>query len=1017
MYSELLEEKSRTMKKYNFGLLIAMILAFSACTLAATFMVNNTGDTLDAAPGDGICADSSSQCTLRAAIGEANALAGADTINVPAGTYTISLVAALEDANAGGDFDITQDLTIIGAGQGSTIVQAAVAPNTATERVFHNVTTGVTLTLQKMTVQNGRLTGTAGTNSRGGGIRSDGILNLSFVTVQNNTAAQVAGGIYSGGTLVNMHFVTATGNTCTNTTTCFGGGYASLTGTLNIDSGTFTGNTSTATTAANSGVGAGLYAQDTNTTINNSVFNNNTGNGATTGGSNGTGLRFNSSVNQTVVILNTTVSNNVGTLTAGSTHSGVGIAFNISAGTQTVTMTNVTVSGNTGSNSGAGISVSGNNSTSTLNNCNVTSNILSSAAVNNFGGGISLIGNSTMTINSGNVNNNQSIASGSFAGLAGAIYNQGGNLILNNTNVTGNSATFHSGIRTLAATTNATTTLNNSTVNNNTSGEGSGVVNIAGTGLTTTTNINNTTISGNTSTGPAGGIEQFGTAGTAVTNINNSTIAGNTANSDNTGATDNGGGVFQGFGTINIKNSLVADNVVGTGSAGPDCSGTVTSADYNLIENTSGCAVAGVTTNNIVGVDPSLAPLAFNGGLIRTQALNVSSAAINAGDPTNCQTIAAVAVANDERGLPRSQGGARCDIGAFERGGFVWTAAAPPPLTRGGEAIMTPTDWNDPANWAGGVVPGSNDYAIFGAANTNNVTVSSPVNVKGIIYGSGYNGTMTLNANLTVSESMQMNGNNIVVNGANNLIIGSAGTLSRTSGFVTGNLRKDFIANGSFTFPVGVSTYYIPATINVTGGTGSFTVKPNLGFLLDTSNFQSLFANWTLTPSGITSADVTFNYPDTLYHPNAVEANFQFARRSGVVTTFIPPTTFNTTTNVFTLNGVTTFSDWGLGVAGATAANGTIGGRVLNAQGQGIKNVSVVLTGGNLVEPIYAVTGTLGYYQFPDVPVGTAYVVSISSKRFTFSEPVRLINLNDSLYDADFIADAIAERGVAAKDQ
>src|SRR5690606_38888623 len=56
---------------------------------AATFTVNNTADAPDANPGDGICATASGVCTLRAALQEANAAAGADTINVPAGTYTL----------------------------------------------------------------------------------------------------------------------------------------------------------------------------------------------------------------------------------------------------------------------------------------------------------------------------------------------------------------------------------------------------------------------------------------------------------------------------------------------------------------------------------------------------------------------------------------------------------------------------------------------------------------------------------------------------------------------------------------------------------------------------------------------------------------------------------------------------------------------------------------------------------------------------------------------------------------
>jgi hypothetical protein len=48
---------------------------------AATFTVDDTGDTPDAFPGDGICRDVGGRCTLRAAVMEANATAGVDLID------------------------------------------------------------------------------------------------------------------------------------------------------------------------------------------------------------------------------------------------------------------------------------------------------------------------------------------------------------------------------------------------------------------------------------------------------------------------------------------------------------------------------------------------------------------------------------------------------------------------------------------------------------------------------------------------------------------------------------------------------------------------------------------------------------------------------------------------------------------------------------------------------------------------------------------------------------------------
>lgn len=89
-------------------------LAIAPKASAATFNVNTTADTVDAVAGNGLCADSGGVCSLRAAIEEANALAGADTINVVAGTYTLgsNLPAYTQVA----------DLSIIGANAASTII-------------------------------------------------------------------------------------------------------------------------------------------------------------------------------------------------------------------------------------------------------------------------------------------------------------------------------------------------------------------------------------------------------------------------------------------------------------------------------------------------------------------------------------------------------------------------------------------------------------------------------------------------------------------------------------------------------------------------------------------------------------------------------------------------------------------------------------------------------------------------------------------------------------------------------
>src|SRR5690606_24916998 len=93
-------------------------------TLLTTFTVNSFVDRVDANPGNGSSDDGVGNSTLRAAIMESNARFGQDTIVLPAGTFKLTLGGVDEDGAATGDLDITDDLTIVGAGAGQTIIDA-----------------------------------------------------------------------------------------------------------------------------------------------------------------------------------------------------------------------------------------------------------------------------------------------------------------------------------------------------------------------------------------------------------------------------------------------------------------------------------------------------------------------------------------------------------------------------------------------------------------------------------------------------------------------------------------------------------------------------------------------------------------------------------------------------------------------------------------------------------------------------------------------------------------------------
>jgi hypothetical protein len=96
---------------------------------------------------------------------------------------------------------------------------------------------------------------------------------------------------------------------------------------------------------------------------------------------------------------------------------------------------------------------------------------------------------------------------------------------------------------------------------------------------------------------------------------------------------------------------------------------------------------------------------------------------------------------------------------------------------------------------------------------------------------------------------------------------------------------------------------------------------------------------------------------------------------------------------------------WTATVFTPTAASVNLGGRVLTANGSGIRNVSVVLTmpDGNVRT---TASTTFGYYHFENIPSGQTYILTANSKRFVFANPTQVITLFDERGDVDFITDS-----------
>lgn len=257
------------------SVLSAFLFAFSVQTFAVDFTVNLITDQHDANLGDGVCdidlATVGEQCSLRAAVEQANSLGSNDRVffNLPANS-TITLTT-----DNGGEITMSNSgtLEIVGTGANNLTINGGAGTN----RIFYTLATA---TISGITLTGGDGTG-ALDSSNGGAINAaGGSLTLDRVYVTGNTTAPrtptpglqppiVGGGVYFGdGThrIINSTFSANTSFECAgfanfaaltvvNSTisgNSSGGGFCNIRGTTTLRNVTITGNT------ANGG-GGGIF--------------------------------------------------------------------------------------------------------------------------------------------------------------------------------------------------------------------------------------------------------------------------------------------------------------------------------------------------------------------------------------------------------------------------------------------------------------------------------------------------------------------------------------------------------------------------------------------------------------------------------------------------------------------------------------------------------------------------------------------------------------------------------------
>ncbi|TDD29679.1 DNRLRE domain-containing protein [Kribbella turkmenica] len=656
---------------------------------SSVYAVTTTVDAVDAAVGDGICATSAGACSLRAAIQESNASTAADTVQVPAGNYALTLPPQGDNLAHSGDLDITRPLNVLGAGATTVTVDA-----NGIDRLVEIHPEAGAVTISGLALREGAH------EERGGGLlnSSTGTVRLQNVAVRDSSASTFGGGIANEGTgRLDLTGVTVEGNR----TDGEGGGISTGLGTLTItgtsaapsriaDNEARTGGglfnsgepgpdglpslatISGATVEFNDALGAGggvFVGHEGELIVADSTFKDNTA------------VEYGGAV---AAVAKTTVTISRGAM-EGNTAGGSGGGL-FSDTERPVSVTGVTLTGNiagdpvSGDGGGGGIEAGGSGAIT------VSGSTFAANTSIAEGGALATSNNGSVTVRDSTFRDNSSTAGG------GAIANSGMRTSLERLVVSGNRAGAEGGG--ILNDGSGDFTLLESTLSGNTAASGGGLANEADGALRVvrSTIWNNSARSGaEEDSGLGGGVYGLGDA---EATYENTTISGNyaqvrggglyidsdsTVHVNSTTISHNSSPVASGVGgevtvpavpvvpspSVILRNSVVAGNRLGA-----DCNFAIGSEGGNL-DSADTCYFRGPRDRNNVG-DPRLDAVADNGGPTMTQALRVDSFAVDGG-VSPCPPT-------DQRGVTRPKNG-RCDSGAFEHEGPFGPPDTTPPTT------------------------------------------------------------------------------------------------------------------------------------------------------------------------------------------------------------------------------------------------------------------------------------------------------------------------------------------------
>ena len=424
----------------------------------------------------------------------------------------------------------------------------------------------------------------------GGGLHVTGTATVTITggNVANNVAASEGGGLWNGSGMMTIDGTNIVNNTASGDGPDNGGGgiYNLNNGNLTISNATIAANTANGTAGSGGGIlnDVGATLTITNTTIAANVANR------AGGGIEGNATMGTNMISLTDVQMN---GNNAGVAPAiASPGNGGGLHM---TGPGTITITNGTVNGNTAASEGGGLW--NGTGTMTIDGTDILGNTASGDAADNGGGGIYNLNNGTLFISNATISGN---SADGLAGSGGGILNDiGATATIDATTFTGNSSMRAGGAIEVNATgSNSFLNLTDVDFDQNDAGMSpgnGGALHVTGPG---TISIIDGSVTNNTAATEGGGLWN----GSGTMNITGTLLSGNTASGDNA---DNGGGAIYNFngGTLNISNATIVDNSANgaSGSGGGilnDVGAQLSVSNSTISTNSANRAGGGIEDNS-----------------------------------------------------------------------------------------------------------------------------------------------------------------------------------------------------------------------------------------------------------------------------------------------------------------------------------------------------------------------------------------------------------------------------------